>query len=96
MSVTARWNTRQIGLELLSYVLCFTTALVIAPMVIQCMKYLEFGREIYPGAKWAKDCGPLCTNQVFWQYSLLPIVKWLPLTLVGDAILRRFIYRIRE
>jgi hypothetical protein len=96
MSVIAKWNSRQIGLELLSYVLCFTTALVIVPVAVQCAKFLEFGMDIYPGAKWPKNLTVQYVVDTFWLNSVKPTLLWLPATLVGDALLRRFVYRIRE
>jgi hypothetical protein len=95
MNLRVRWHTRQIVLEVFSYILCFTTALIVAPVAVQGFKFMEYGLDIYPGTKWPRGFGFIDAIRTFWEWSILPFVQWLPLTLVGDALLRRFVYGLR-
>jgi hypothetical protein len=96
MSIKAKWHTRQISLELLSYIVCFTTVLVVVPAVIDMKKFLDYGMDFYQGAKWPKGCDVRCVNFNFWTITLYPKLKWLPLTLLADAIFRRWALSIRD
>lgn len=95
MSLKAKWHARQIAFEILSYALCFTTVLVVAPAAVQGYKLMEYGLDIYPGVRWPRAFGTEGAAQTFWEWSVWPFVQWLPLTLVGDALLRRFVYGLR-
>jgi len=96
MILKLQWYTRQVALELLSYVLCFTTALIIAPSVVKIWHFMNVGYAMWPGHNWPKLVTEAYTFQMLWELSLEPLVKWLPLTVVGDALLRRFVYRLYD
>ena len=96
MDLKTRWHARQIALEVVSYVLCVTTVAVLAPVVVKGYKFMEYGLGIYPGVKWPKGFTMFDALRTFWEWSAWPFVRWLPLTLVGDALLRRFGYGLRS
>jgi hypothetical protein len=96
MDLKTKWHTRQITLEVLSYVACITTAVVIVPLAIDCGKLVEYGLGMYPGVKWPRGFAVQDAARTFWSWSVWPVLQWLPLTLIGDAILRRFAYGLRS
>ena len=96
MNLMAKWHARQVALEVLSYVLCITTAVVLVPVAVKGYKFMEYGFGIYPGYKWPKTFSIDYALRCFWELSAWPFIQWLPLTLVGDALLRRFVYRLRS
>ena len=96
MVLKLQWHMRQVALALLSYVLCFTTAIVIAPCVVKVWHFTNVGFAMWPGHRWPKTVSDAYMLQTLWELSLLPFVKWLPLTFVSDELLRRFVYRLYD
>ena len=54
MDLKTKWHARQIALEVLSYVLCITTVVVIVPLAIDCGKLVEYGLGMYPRRQMAQ------------------------------------------
>lgn len=97
MSFDFKWNARQTSLELLSYVLCLSTLFIIVPIAVDFKELFDYGFDAYPHHKLVrKNPEPAYVVKVFWYLSVLPMIKWLPLTIPSDIFLRRFVYGLRK
>ena len=96
MQFKTKWSLRQISFELIMYVLCCTTALVLAPIAIRAWDFYEHGFGMYPGIKVPNNINLQQCLDVFWQMSVLPALKWLPFTVVGDIAMRRWIFGLNR
>ena len=95
MQVQSKWHLRQYTLEVLSYLLCFT-AVIAGMLVIRGYQFSEYGLEMYKGVRWPAQMTVTDVAAAFWRESALPLLQWVPLALLGDAALRRYVYRLRE
>lgn len=92
MNLKFTWNLRQIILDYLAYIVCPTAVFVVYPLVTKSVKYYQYSDRIYP-AHWLAHVETLHQyNDLFWQTQLYPVLLWLPLTLLGDIAVRRFLY----
>ncbi len=97
MSFSAKWNARQLSLELLSYFLCFTTLLVIVPIAVDFRELFDYGFDAYPDYKLVRKCpAPGYVATVFWHLSVAAKLKLLLLTVPADILLRRFAWGLRD
>ena len=96
MSFSTKWHLRQMALEVISYVLCFTTILIAVPIAVKAYKFYEYGLGAYPEYRWPRSVNMYYCLQQFWQLTLYPMLCWVPFTATADVVLRRFVYRLRS
>ena len=96
MTLKIKWHLRQLGADVLTYLLCFTTILVVVPIAVRYYHFMTYGLDMYPGIKWPKTVFVGNAARAFWEYSVWPRVQWVPLTVVADVVFRRFLFRTAD
>ena len=94
MKLKIQWHLRQVALTIVSYVICLTTVLVLVPCCIKLYHFSLVGLDMWPALKAPKVVTIGESYRLLWEQSLSPIVKWLPLTVLLDILLRRFAWKV--
>ncbi len=95
ISFETKWSMRQITLDTLSYICC-TTTFILALISIRAYDFYERGLSIYTGYKFVAKPDLHYILYAFWNLSVSPLLIYIPLTILVDALLRRHVMRILD
>ena len=95
MNLKFKWHLRQIALGLLASLFSLTSFLFYW-MAVRAFYLYQYGLAMYPNHSWPKQPTLQCTLSTFYSLSIHPLVILIPLTIVFDLILRRFLWKLDE
>ena len=95
MGMKLKWHMRQLALGLVASLFSCTSALLVL-MTIKCWKLYQYGLGMYPQYDWPKHTSLQYILGHFYDMSIHPLLIWIPVTLIVDLMLRRFIYQLDE
>ena len=91
MGLKMKWHLRQI---VLGYVACFfsLTSTLLILIGIKFWKYVQYGGQL----KWPKGTQLDWMLEWFYLHHAKALIVWIPVTLLLDLLIRRFIYELNE
>jgi glycopeptide antibiotics resistance protein len=95
MDLSTQWHLRQIGLSYLTSILSCTGVLT-AWTLILFYKFSKYGLWMYPGLHIPAKFTIADALQIFWDQSLSGIAALVPLALLADILLKRFVWKTGE
>lgn len=93
MSLLQKWYLRELVRDLLFVPISFTGVLLIL-CFIKMKQFYSQGFEMYPGLPIPKGADLHWILGQFWELSLSPYLSWIWLTLILDALIRRYVFRL--
>ncbi|MBS1960872.1 MAG: hypothetical protein JST04_01545 [Bdellovibrionales bacterium] len=95
MSMKLKWDLREVFRYLISIPFSLT-GMLISWCAILMMKFHTYGIGMYPGLRIPKKYSLQWALDQFWERSLYPVAFWIWLTLILDALLRRYAFRLNQ
>ena len=94
MNLNTRWEFRQLILSALLAPLSLT-GFILAWIGIRAYKLQELGiAGMFPEYRWPKMMSIPDTLHAFWSLGVTPLLWWIPVALVLDLTLRRYVFKL--
>jgi len=91
MGIKTKWHLRQIALGYFAS-LCSLTSIILVIIGIKFLKFVQYGGEL----KWPKGTKLDWMLEWFYTSQVKSLIVWIPVTILIDQFIRRFVYKLHE